>query len=225
MRTQLKAAEKQVQSSPSFQHGVGLDILYDHFIKELNGDPIPFGKTEKLHIVCEIVGASAGIYSIEPSWEYGQNQAPWFRYSLTIANPLSNVLFLMKATDDMLNIISMEMMVPPELSTVLKPMDKTSLAVKQIKLILGSLVCSVPFAITTYLFPFPNCVSPTCLGTTVTHSLLTNMILHAISWNFILTPELWYYRLPFIPLEKLYNCFRTGPCNLINAILWNIKMN
>lgn len=185
-----------------------LDEFFNYYLKELYDDPIPFGSTEKLHLAIEILGSSSGIYSYPPAWEFAKNKALWLRYCFAITNPISNVLFLMKATDDMLSTITLEVSIPPSLLGTLQRTSNNDLCIKYTKLLLGSIVCSVPFAVTTYLFPLPNCDDDACLGVTVGHSLITNMILHAISWSVILMPDLWYYRIPFLPFEKLFDYIR-----------------
>lgn len=182
-----------------------LTRLYDYFINEKYGDPIPFGAWEKFSSVLMLIGASSGIYSWPAAWQYAKDKNPLLKYSITISNPLSSVLFLAKATDDLFDTIGTELKKPEPLVDILVLPAKSELVAKYSKMLAGSVICAVPFAIAVYLFPLPNCNEAPCLITTVTHSLLANTILHAISWNLILTPQFWYYRLPTLPFEKAYS--------------------
>ncbi|STX49515.1 Uncharacterised protein [Legionella hackeliae] len=90
--------------------------LYDHFIKETNGDPIPFGRGSKIGLFLELLGGTGGVYAWPPAWEYAKQKAPWQAYSFAIANPISNALFLIKATDDLIDTIQAEANVPKEIA-------------------------------------------------------------------------------------------------------------
>ncbi|OCH97988.1 hypothetical protein A8135_01840 [Legionella jamestowniensis] len=186
----------------------GLEALYDHFIKETNGDPIPFGKSEKIGLLLEILGGTGGIYAWPPAWEYGKNFAPWMAYSFAASNPASNTLFLINATDNLIDTIQAESNIPPEIKELINSPSKGSLIAKYLKMGLGSLVCVVPFSIAVYLFPLPNCDAAWCLGLTVSHSTLSSAILHGVSWGIILTEKYWYYRIPVLPFEKLYSLIK-----------------
>ncbi|MBA2655837.1 MAG: hypothetical protein H0U70_02495 [Tatlockia sp.] len=181
-----------------------LNQLFDYLIKETGGNPIPFRKSDMFGLFLEILGSSGGIYSWPPAEQYAKGMAPWIKYSFAITNPLSNVLFLIKTTDDLFDTIQRELQIPDELNNLIEAPTNQELAIKYLKLGLGSVVCVIPFGIVAYLFPLPNCAETWCVGLTVTHSILTNIILHAVSWSFILAPELWYYRLPILPLEISY---------------------
>lgn len=203
-----------------------LERLYNYFIKEANGDPIPFGTWEKISLFLELFGASGGIYSYPPAKQYSKGKPSWLSYSLQITNPLSNTLFLSKATDDLFNTIAMETKVPQEISDIIRLTPKKDLLLKYGKMLLGSVVCAIPFGVVTYLFPLPHCDSKACIGTIVTHSVVANTILHAISWNLILTPQYWFYRLPTLPLEKLWSLLKTSclsPEEEQNAIISRSK--
>ncbi|STX49514.1 Uncharacterised protein [Legionella hackeliae] len=99
-------------------------------------------------------------------------------------------------------------MYPKKLQALLDSPTKRSLIAKYLKMGLGSLVCVVPFSIAVYLFPIPGCDTDWCLGLTVSHSTLSSTILHGVAWGIILTPDYWYYRLPILPLEKLYSLIK-----------------
>ncbi|MBS0350387.1 MAG: hypothetical protein JSR33_04215 [Proteobacteria bacterium] len=142
------------------------------------------------------------------AWTYAQNKSNFLKYSLTVTNPVSNILFLSKATDDFFDFVVIETSVPEELERFIILPKKRELILKYLKILLGSLICSIPFGISTYLFPLPNCESTECLAITVTHSMVANTILHAISWNLIFTPSFWYYRLPTLPFEFAYKKFK-----------------
>jgi hypothetical protein len=198
------AIEIDPLTQSSTQNENALEKLYAHFIKEDNGDPIPFGRWEKISLFLELLGGSGGIYAWPPAWQYSKNKAAWLAYSLTLTNPISNVLFLAKATDDLFDAVAMETKAPRALVDFIELPTKKNVVTKYAKMISGSIFCAIPFGVATYLFPLPNCNSPTCLGLIVAHSITANTILHAISWNFILTPAFWYYRLPIIPFEKAF---------------------
>ena len=190
----------------------GLERLYDYFIKETSGDPIPFSRGDIAAIALEVLGGSGGIYSWPSAWEYGKKEAPWKAYSFAITNPISNVLFLVKATDDLIDTVRLESRPPEELKDLIEIPSTRSLIVKYTKMGVGSVICVLPFGIAVYLFPIPGCVDTWCSALTVTHSIVANTILHAISWNLILAPEFWYYRIPTIPFEKLYSYFIKKSC-------------
>lgn len=197
----LSEASLSVQTNP-------LDRVYQHYIEENNGNPIPFGKTQGIKLVTELIGASAGIYAWPPAWAYGKDKTPFVKYSIVVTNPISNVLFLIKATDDMLTDILFELYAPEELKNILNRQSKKMLAYKYTKLSLGSIACALPFAAATYLFPLPGCNTTACIAAISTHSLIANTILHAISWSFILSGEMWYYRILFLPFEKIYSILK-----------------
>ena len=48
----------------------------------------------------------------------------------------------------------------------------------------------------------------TCVAVTVAHSGSANIILHGISWGLILTPQFWYYRIPYLPFEKAFALYK-----------------
>lgn len=96
----------------------------------------------------------------------------------------------------------MDWKAPAPLDDLIELPSKREWLLHQIKILIGSAICSVPFGVATYLFPLPGCESTTCLSLTVSHSSAANIILHAISWSLILTPDFWYYRLPYLPFEK-----------------------
>ena len=150
----------------------------------------------------ELLGGTGGIYSWPPALAYAKGKQPWLVYSFAITNPLSNVLFLMKASDDLFDTIQRELQVPVELNQLIEIPTKKELVVKYLKISVGSVLCIAPFAAVAYLFPLPKCTETWCLSLTVTHSILTNLILHAVAWNIILTPDFWYYRLPVWPLKS-----------------------
>lgn len=185
-----------------------LESLYNFYIKESNGDPIPFGKWEKFSLVLEGLGGSGGIYSWPPAKAYGEGKPLWLSLSLQITNPLSNVLFLVNATDNLLNSVAIEVKCPEQLADMLKLPTTCELISKYTKMLAGTMVCSVPFVIVTYMFPLPFCKEGACMAVMLTHSAVANTILHGISWNFILSDQYWYYRLPVIPFEKLYQVMR-----------------
>ncbi|MDF2940521.1 MAG: rane protein of unknown function [Gammaproteobacteria bacterium] len=185
-----------------------LEKLHDHFIKEVNGDPIPFDRREKLSLLLELIGASAGIYSWPPAQRYGQDKAPWVSYSLAITNPISNTMFLLKATDDFFEVLASESSVPMALNDIISTPSHQELARKYLIIMMGSAICAIPFGITTYLFPLPDCDTKACIAGIVAHSWVANTVLHAISWGLMLAPELWYYRIPYLPLEKAYAYYK-----------------
>lgn len=190
------------------QKDTPLERLFNYYIKETDGNAIPFGKWEKFSLFMEIFGASGGIYAWPPAWGYAKNKSPWLAYSLVITNPLSNVLFLGKATDDMFDAIKLESTAPREIRDLLDLQSKKQTALRYSKMTFGSAFCAIPFGLATYMFPLPGVTSDLAIALIVTHSTVANMILHAISWNFILTPEMWYYRLPIIPFEKAIKAIR-----------------
>ncbi|KTD43662.1 Uncharacterised protein [Legionella quateirensis] len=196
-----------------------LSELYDYFIKEHSGNPIPFNMASKLGLFLEVLGGTGGIYAWPPSWAYAQskNLAPWLAYSFAISNPLSNVLFLMNATDGLFDYVQAELQPPKEIKDLIELPTTKQLASKYTKMVLGSVVCAIPFGIAVYLFPLPDCTQAPCIDITVAHSIITNTILHAVSWNLILSDEYWYFRLPIIPFEKLFsslaNCRNTSAQN------------
>lgn len=195
----------------------GLERLYDYYIKETSGNPIPFKKSDKVGLVLEVLGSSGGVYAWPPAWDYAKQMAPWLAYSFAITNPISNVLFLAKAMDDLFDRIQFELQVPDEIKDLIHLPTTRQLVFKYIKMGAGSIVCVIPFGVAVYLFPLPNCNDSICIGFTVTHSIISNAILHAVAWNLILAPQYWYYRLPVIPLEKLYSvlkkCFSSATKN------------
>ena len=186
---------------------LGLDRIYNHYIKECDGNPIRFSAGNILGFFLEALGGTGGIYAWPPAWEYAKsnNLAPWLSYSFAITNPISNVLFLIKATDDLFDIIQSELRPPKEIKDLITVPTKKELATKYLKMILGSVICAIPFGVSVYLFPLPGCDQTACLSVTIADSIATNTILHAVSWNLILSPEYWYFRLPIIPFEKLYS--------------------
>lgn len=208
LENKVNATEDDVNQSLLENKVNALERFYDHFIKEINGNPIPFGKWEKVSIFLEILGASAGIYSWPPAWQYGKDKPLWLAYSLTITNPISNVLFLGNATDQLFDSIARELSAPKHLKDIINILEKKDLVLKYIKMTSGSIICAISFGIVTYLFSLPDCDSTLCISTIVAHSLLANTILHAISWNLILTPRFWYYRLPYLPFEMAYDGLR-----------------
>lgn len=179
-----------------------LEQLYDYFIKETQGDPIPFDRMEKFNLFLEILGASAGVYTWPPAAQFAQGKPDWYAKSLIITNPFSSVLFLLRATDDFLDTVIKELKKPRPVAHLLDMPDSNELRIKYAKIMVGSAICAVPFGITTYLFPPPGCSSDACIFSTVIHTGVANAILHAISWGLILTPAFWYYRLPTLPVEK-----------------------
>lgn len=212
-------------SIPPTKEENALESLYNYFIKEMSGDPIPFGQWEKVSVALEILGGSGGIYAWPPAWEYSKDKSPWLAYSITLTNPVSNVLFLAKATDDLFDYIAMELTTPLELKDILELPTTRELTIKYIKMLLGSIICAIPFGIAVDLFPLPNCESKSCLASIVTHALAANTILHAISWNFILMPAFWYYRLPILPLEKMYDYIQVQRLTDTQRELLEIKQN
>ena len=207
-RTSLMSEENQVQETND------LERIYNHFIKEQNGNPIPFGKWEISCTVLELIGASGGIYIWPVVEEFAKGKTPWIAWSFKLTNPLSNMLFLINAAEDLSDNIITELNPPSALRDIIKPLAGKALVIKYIQMGIGSVIfCSVPFGAATYLFPLPSCEAAACLGVTITHSIASNAILHAIAWDIILRPEYWIYRLPFIPFEKAYeytrNHFRT----------------
>ncbi len=185
-----------------------LDLLFSYYIEESYGNPIPFGPLEKFSLAIQIFGATAGVYAWPPAAKYSEHEEAWVRISMVAANPLSSVLFLAKATADFFTWLIQELTIPIDIKLVMLESSKKKLAAKFIKIIIGSAVCAIPFGILTYFFPLPGCLSKVCLGIIVTHSYLSNLIMHALSWRFILQPELWYYRLPILPFEKLYESLK-----------------
>ena len=185
-----------------------LDRFYDYFIKEMKGDPIPFGKMEAAQLATGILGGSAGIYYGPSAYEYAKNAAPWLKYSLALCNPVSGGLFLTKAADDFMESSSLDWKVPAPLEDLIELPSKSEWLIHQLKILFGSAICSVPFGVATYLFPLPGCESTTCVAVTVAHSGSANIILHGISWGLILTPQFWYYRIPYLPFEKAFALYK-----------------
>lgn len=185
-----------------------LDILFDYLMKEKKEDPLAFKRSDKISLFLELLGGSGGIYAWPSAKQYAENMPLWLSYSFQITNPLSNILFLMKATDNLFDTIQLELQSPTALDTILIKPETRNLVLKYIKMGIGSTVCVIPFGLAVYLFPLPNCSESWCLGLTISHSILTNTILHAVSWNLILSPEFWYYRLPVIPFEFFYKVIK-----------------
>lgn len=209
--------------APAKDRANGLERVYDHFIKELNGNPIPFSTSDKVGLFLELLGGTGGIYAFPPAWAYAKDMAPWMAYSFAITNPLSNVLFLAKATDDLFDTLKLESSTPDAIKELINSPTKLQLAAKYIKLGVGSIVCVIPFGISVYLFPLPHCDKAVCLSFTIAHSVVTNTILHAVSWGLILSPTFWYYRLPFLPFEKLYSLIKTACTSEVTAQLLQIE--
>lgn len=210
-----------IEASPARNNG--LERLYDHYIKELNGNPIPFAKSDKVGLFLELLGGTGGIYAWPPAWDYAKNMAAWQAYSFVITNPLSNVLFLIKATDDLFDTLKLESGTPAAIKDLINAPTSCELVGKYIKLGVGSIVCVIPFGIAVAMFPLPGCDQEACLALTITHSVITNTILHAVSWGLILSPEFWYYRIPFLPFEKLYSLMKTACTSAASAELIRIN--
>lgn len=182
-----------------------LQRLFDHFIKENNGDPIAFERWEKIGLLIQIIGASGGIYVYPTAVAWGKGRSLFLAKSVAFSNPASNTLFLANATYALVQSVGVEVKSPPEaLKDIVKMPSKSVLRVKHLKMLIGSLICAVPFGINVYLYPFPGCDSKGCLPVSILHAVIANTILHAISWDLILRSENWYYRLPLLPFEKLY---------------------
>lgn len=201
--TDLTTTNRFVSEDGTQSAESGLDRLFSHYIKEKEGDPIALSSRDAMALFLELLGGSGGIYSWPPAMAYAKNMAPWLVYSFAITNPLSNVLFLIKATDGLFDTIQLETNIPPSLGDLIDEKASTGLVQKYTKMSMGSLICVIPFGISVYLFPLPGCVETWCTSLTVTHSVVSNTILHAVSWGLILAPEYWYYRLPVLPFEKL----------------------
>ena len=187
--------------------------MFEYYIHESNGDPMPFDYRQKLVLFAQILGATAGAYIVPPAWQYGHGQSDFLRYSYVLTNPLSGVLFLTKATADFFNAMIEDFHVPSAMSRLLQKMPAAQVAQKYTKIMGGSAVCAIPFGILTYLFPINGCHSKACLATIVAHSYAANLIMHALAWGFILRPDFWYYRIPLYPviypLKWLASCFTT----------------
>src|SRR3990167_3012582 len=151
-----------------------LEALFQYYIQESTGDPIPFSKHVFIPLSLELLGGSAGIYSWPPATKYAQDTTPWIKYSLIITNPLSNVLFLLKATDDFFNTLAIEFTIPHPLKAILTRTHKTELRRKYLKILVGSAICAIPFGVTTYLFPLPHCETTACLSAIIVHSWISN---------------------------------------------------
>ena len=93
---------------------------------------------------------------------YAKDMAPWLAYSFAITNPISNSLFLIKATDDLFDTIHLESNVPEQLKDLIDAPTKKQLVAKYIKMGLGSIVCVIPFGVAVCLFPLPNCDTRSC---------------------------------------------------------------
>lgn len=185
-----------------------LDRLYDHFINEKHGDPIPFGFLEGSLAAVEGIGGSGGIYLLPIVDAFTKKMPPALAWSFKLTNPLSNVLFLINAANELADTVVREVRSPVQLNEILNRPNKKSLAIKYFKMGSGALVCAVPFGAATYLFPLSGCESSLCLGATITHTVISNTVLHAIAWDILLKPENWVYRLPTLPLEKAYGYFQ-----------------
>lgn len=182
-----------------------VEALFSHYFPESNGDSMPFGTSQKVAFLIQILGATAGIYAWPPAAQFSQGQPDWISWSIQITNPGSSVLFLMNATADLLNEIDREITRSSRLPGILVPPNKAYLIEKYSKMAVGSAICAIPFGILTYFFPLPGCTSNACLGVIVAHSWLSNLIMHALAWGFILSPDYWYYRIPIMPIEKLFS--------------------
>lgn len=189
-----------------------IETLYSHFYGEKYGNAFPFGQWEMGALFLELIGASGGIYSWSSAAEFAKGKSSFMYWSLVLTNPISSVLFLGKATDDLFQYVSTELRRPvAALANFIELPSRASLKDKYFKMSIGSALCAIPFAITAYLYPIPGCKSTTCLISTVAHSLLANTILHAISLHFI--AQYWYYRLPILPFEKFYQWYKNGRLN------------
>jgi|GEM_PF-6149538 len=183
-----------------------IERYYNYFMKESDGDPIPFGKKEAGILGLESLGASAGIYYWPSAWAYSKDKAPALAYWLTLSNPVTGVIFLAKATDDFFELMSAELSAPQELSNISELPSRKALIIKYAVIFIGALLCAAPFGISTYLFPPSGCEPDACLSTIVSHSSAANIILHAVSWAYML--NFWYYRIPFLPFEYAYQAYK-----------------
>lgn len=186
----------------------GLDRLFEHYMGQVSvGSRGTFNRQEAAKLALELTGGSAGVYYWPSADNYAKNKAAWLRYSLILGNTTTGVLFLINATDQFLEHEFQEWSTPTDLADILQFPDKKGLFRKELKVLLGSATCAIPFAISAYFFPLPGCRG-SCLGVAVTHSEASNTILHAISWGLILTPAFWYYRLPLLPFTWSYRKYK-----------------
>lgn len=185
--------------------GNALERFVSHFINESNGNPIPFGFLEGSLATLEGVGGSGGIYILPIVSEFTKNMPRALAWNFILTNPLSNVLFLINAADELADSMVREIRSPSAIKDLLKLPTKKALAVKYFKMTTGALVCSIPFGAATYLFPLPGCDDPACLGLTISHTIISNTVLHAIAWDILLQPNNWIYRLPSVPFEIAYS--------------------
>lgn len=201
----LATASRMVQPRP-----FPLDAI-DQVLRYYYGDtasnrPI-FNRSDLIKVILEILASTAGIYYWPSADTYAKALSTGLRENFVLGNTTTGVLFLMNATHTFLDGVEREIKgAPPELRDILKSSTCRELAIRYMKMLSGSLLCAIPFGITAYLFPLPGCISVGCLAGSFIHATIANTILHAISWRLIL--DIWYYRLPILPFEKLYSCYQ-----------------
>lgn len=201
-------AESSINFLADDYEGNLIEVMHNFFIKEEQGDPIPFDRSQKIVLFVQALGATAGVYAWPPAAEFAKGKPEWIALSIMITNPLSSVLFLTKATADFLNATIQDFTAPKQIANIISLPSAKELLNKYGKITAGSVICAIPFGILTYFYPLPGCNSKACLSVIVFHSWLSNTIMHALSWGFIMTPAFWYYRLPTLPFTSLYKKLR-----------------
>lgn len=199
-----------------------LQNLFDYYIKEEYGDPIPFGMWKKISLFLDCFALTAGIYALPVVRDYSKKQIGFIDYSLQLNAPFANTVFMLADFDALLATVAMPFRLPARLSVLLNKTSKKELFLTAAKVTIAALTSAFSFSLLLSLSSTSLCQESVCSVITLSHSLVVNTFLQLIPWTLIFTSENKFFRLPLLPFQfgwqQLSKAFTSSEENKLLAI-------